>query len=204
MEVYLDGKQIRADVDAFANGLNVAVQAAEASGRLVVGVIADGNAVAHAWLDAPDDVVAAVTKLECESVAARELVASAFTDAAKVLGETRASQLAAAEHLQLGEPEQAFVQLRPVLEGWGAVQQTVQSAAQLLRVDVESMGAEGGVALGALISDLGAKISGLQTAISAQDWSSAADTLAYDLDGACERWGDALTRLSGSMARRAA
>ena len=203
MQAFLDGEPLDAKDASFAAAVSAAAASSEKQHRIIVQVMADGHAVSDECLQDPLRSTVSAQRLEFVSVAPEQLVATTLENAADVLGETRATQLAAAEQLQLGEQEQAFVQLGPVLETWSAVQAAVQNSAAVLKIDVTVLGTRAGVELKPLIAGLSSHLGQLKNAIEAKDWSSAADTLAYDLDSQCEQWTIALKKLSESLGKAA-
>ena len=204
MQAFLDGKPVSAVNSTFAAAVAAVLLVANEQKRLIIEVLADGAPVSDACLNDPNNAKVLAARLEFKSEPQALLVATTLENAADVLSETRAQQLSAAEQLQLGEHKTAFEQLGPVLETWAAVQSAVSDSAAVLHVDVDAMGHSAGIELKPLIMDLSSHLGGLKVAINARDWSSAADTLAYDLDTQCERWGIALRKLSASLTKAGA
>ncbi len=201
MQVFLDGKPLALTVTNFGEAVNEANIIADELHQVIVEARADGTVVSDEFLEDPAYAHLKPQRLEFLSISRRQLVATTFASAAEVLAQTRATQLAAAEQLQLGEQEKAFEVLGPVLATWGSIQRAVQGSVDILNVSIESLGREAEVELKPLISALSIDLGELKHAIEAKDWSSAADTLAYDLDVQCEHWVVALRKLAACLVK---
>ncbi len=199
MQAFLDGNPLNLVATSFGEAVEEANKIADGMHQIIYEALVDGTSVSDEHLEDPALANLKPLRIEFKSVSRRQLVAATFKSAAEVLAETRATQLAAAEQLQLGEQEKAFVVLGPVLETWGSVQKAVQSSADILELDVESLGRDAAVELKPLIASLSVDLGELKHAIETKDWSSAADSLAYDLDTQCEHWVIALRKLAISL-----
>lgn len=202
MQAFLDGKPLNLIATSFGDAVNEANAIADEMHQIIYEARADGTVVSDEHLEDSSLAGLQPQRVEFVSVSRRQLVATTFKSAADVLADARATQLAAAEQLQLGEQEKAFEVLGPVLETWGSIQRAVQSSADILELDVESLGREAAVELKPLIAALTIDLGELKHAIESKDWSSAADSLAYDLDVQCEHWVIALRKLAIALIQK--
>ncbi|MDP1661580.1 MAG: hypothetical protein Q8L55_06650 [Phycisphaerales bacterium] len=199
MRAFLDGRSIDVPDGSVATAIATARAAAGASGRIVVDILVDGERLDDEALDAPSTLPAGDIELKCISADPRQLVAESFTDVANALANARPVQREAAEALQTGKLDAAFESLTGVLEVWDAVHRVTDQGPALLGVPLAALAAgssgerQGVQAELALLSDT---LQQVKDAVATQDWSTLADLLSHELDGAADRWSKLLLALA--------
>lgn len=197
MQVYLDEAPIGEGVTTLAEAIEIGRAAALESGRIIVEVRADGKRVPDASLGDEDALTregfAGEVRLVSEDP--RALVRSAMTDAACALGRLRATQAQAAELIHAGRIESAVEELRAILTCWEQAKLTMEQSAELvgpLPIDEEGMRG--------LAGSLSERLRSVRQCLEAQDWSSLADELEFDLDETADRWRTALLEVAERLA----
>jgi hypothetical protein len=194
MRVFLDDHALSSPGDSIAAAIAAARTEAGRKGRVVVDVLVDGERLDEDALDAPSTRPAGDIELKCLSADPRRLVAESFTGVAAALNDARAAQREAADALQTGKLDAAFEQLQAALEVWDAVHRVTEQGPALLGVTLTSLDPTAGKVERDL-TELTATLQQVKDAVGAQDWSTLADLLSHELDGASQRWSDLLTGL---------
>lgn len=199
MQAWLDGDALVPEHPGLRGALQAARLHAEARGRIVIEVLADGAPVANALLDEPPADDAGVATLHMVSADRRSFVSVTLSDARESLNDIRSGQQEAAGHVQAGRMDLASEPLRRVVTGWSIVRDVVDHAGALLGVDpaavvIEAPG-DSPVLGGVCIQALAAQLTEVRRALSEQDWPSLSDALAYDMPGHADRWAALLDAL---------
>jgi len=202
MQVYLDDKPLRTET-TFAGGVRAAIDAAAASGRVVIEAYLDGAIVADAILESPPEEELG-RELRLTSVDPRSLVAGTLTDAMSALHSAEADQKECAELIQAGNVEEALAPLSSMIQTWQAVREAVEKSAAITRVSLDDMvapqagGASGADRVVNAIASLSTRLEEIKRCLGSQDWSALADVVGYDMGEEAERW----RRLLGDMVER--
>ncbi|MFN0131866.1 MAG: hypothetical protein ACKVW3_04945 [Phycisphaerales bacterium] len=206
MRVYLDDQLVTEAAATFADAVRAAVEAASASGRLIIEAKVDGAMVEAAVLESPP-----ARSLGAEAVFRAidrgELVANALAEASEVLRVVSLDQTNAAELIQTGRVADALPRLSSALAGWQAVKDTVQSCVDAVdlprdRLAIARTDGSGIMTLTDLASSLAERLSELKRALGSDDWSAVADVLAYDMGEQADRWAKLLDQLVVLLSRR--
>jgi hypothetical protein len=130
-------------------------------------------------------------------------VRQTLLDAAEALERVVGDQKASAELIQQGKIQEAMPPLSSSLQTWQVVREVLEKSAALIRLPLEAMefpgGASGSDRILELISSLAVRLEEVKRSLSAEDWTSLADVVAYDLSEQAERWRTALQSLSGAL-----
>lgn len=192
MQVFLDDHEVAVAASSLAEALRAGVAAAQARGRVVVEVKADGVAVGDEQLAQADEPSSA-RELRLISADPRALVRVTLLDAVDALDEAKRRQDAAAELIQTGETQGALEHLREVISLWQLVQGTLDKSAELLglKLDTIAINVDGPDKTGRVaeeVEGLKTSLAGVKRTLSQQDWAGLSDVLAYELNTRVERW----------------
>ena len=200
VKLFLDGQSIASDATTLRAALTDGAAGAKALGRIIVEVHADGALVPDEHLADPPTDSPYAGEINLVTAEPKPLVRYTLNDAAEALSIARERQAHAAAMLRTGEMQQAMDALAETLAVWEMVRRAVHDGCSLLGMPIESALARG-AAEGSppLAEALSGRLAEVKRAIGAEDWSSLADTLAYDLDEEAERWTAALTGLAASI-----
>lgn len=204
MRVFLDNRDMGLSAGSLAEGLKAGVAAAEAGGRVVIEMKADGAEIGDAELARAAEPTT-FNELHLISTDAKSLVRVTLYDAADALDEARARQSAAAEHVQAARTQEALAELQEALTLWQLVRGTVDKSAELLSLRLEQVvvTAPGGpeIRLAAEADALKASLGAVKSALETQDWSALSDALSYDMDERVVTWQRMLRALGDDIAR---
>jgi hypothetical protein len=184
MNVYLDDEPLQVEPPTLARAIEVARNAADARGRVVIEVKGDGRAVAADLLDNPPDTTAGLRELRLISTPPGPFVRETLLEARTVLDDAVQAQEAAADAIQSGSLEQALEPLHKALQCWSLVRDVVDQSQALLGQTASSItfNAPDGPTTGdASIARLSAVLADVRSALERSDWSALSDALAYDL-----------------------
>lgn len=204
MRVYLDNQDMGVTAVSLADGLKAGVAAAEAGGRVVIEMKADGAEIGDAELERAAEPTA-ISELRLVSADARTLVRVTLHDAADALAEAKARQDSASELVQAGETQKALDELQEALGLWQLVRGTLDKSAELLSLRLEQTvvrgpdGAE--LRLAAEADALKVSLGSIKAALETQDWSALSDALSYDMDQRVATWQRMLRALGDDIAR---
>lgn len=192
MQVYLDDNLIDAPSGALAEALAAGVRRAEAEGRIIVEIHADGQPVEEADLSEPPDRDPYAAELRMLSVEPRSFLQATLMDGAEALEDARQGQRRAGELLQQGKAAEAMSAIADAIGIWQMARRIVQDGAALLETDATGLLGRGDDDPDELLTTLAELLDDLKQAMGCEDWSAAADVLAYDLDEQIDRWRAAL------------
>ncbi len=183
MRVYLDGKLI----DESGSTLDRAIEAARthAGARMLVQALADGKPVPATDLDHPPASVPYASELAFASADPISLLSDAFRDAAELLLEVKEQQRVTAELLQSGKVDEAVAGIGEILETWRTVKEAIVLSLRASPADQYHGGGQG--ELPSTIEGLASALGEIKRAMTAQDWASLSDCLAFDMQDHAER-----------------
>lgn len=196
LRVYIDDQEVQPPLPTLRAAIDEARQRAENAGRLVIEVHADGAPISNELLTSPPDDTASVDELRFVTTEPGPFIRVTLLDAADSLRQVKADQDKAAEALQAGNIDHAFVALQGVLNGWAIVREVVEKSGTLAGFDPAEVRLPSGEPGKVLIDGLAGRLGELRDSLSNQDWSGLSDLLAYELDGHCERWAQFLQALA--------
>lgn len=183
MRVYLDGKLI----DDSGSTLDRAIEAARAHAgtRMLVQALADGKPVPAADLDSPPPLSPYASELAFASADPSGLLSDVMHDAADLLEEVKARQRATAELLQAGKVDEAVAGIGEILETWRTVKEAIVLSLRAEGTHRYHGGSQ--EELSPTIEGLASALGEIKRAMSAQDWASLGDCLAYEMQDHAER-----------------
>jgi hypothetical protein len=192
MKVYLDDRPLSVTPGSIAEALVAGRDAAEAGGRLVIEVHADGEPIDPALLDAPPSDDAGISELKLISTLPGPFLRVTLLDAIDLLIETRRAQAHAVESFQTGHIEDGVPALQNALGSWTLIRDVVEKAASLGTFDPSAVvvtGPDGSTRTGATYIDgLAHDFDAVRRALEVQDFTALADVLEGDLDAQAEHW----------------
>lgn len=216
MQVFLDDQKL--DVAAppaptLARALAAARDLAERQGRVIVEATHDGMPIATEHLEeasptsggSTSSSVAFHGEVRFVSAEPRSLVKVTWQDVAEALRRTEADQTKAAELLHMGKLEEAMEYLGASLGVWENVRQAVLNGAALVGLDLETVVIDQhhpdkpSMTVAERVGGLVEHLQNVKRAIQAQDWSSLADTLEYELCEESRLWQRVLTQMAGAI-----
>lgn len=204
MRVYLDNRDMGVAAATLADGLKAGVSAAEAGGRVVIEMRADGAEIGDAELARAEEPTA-YQELRLVSTDARTLVRVTLYDAADALGEAKARQDSASELIQAGDTQKALDHLQEALGLWQLVRGTVDKSAELLSLRLDQTVVKGDdgaeLRLAEEADALKGSLGEIKSALEGQDWSALSDALSYDMDRRAATWQRLLRALGDHIAR---
>lgn len=207
MKVFLDERPLSVQRPTLVAALAAGRSAADDLHRVIVEAKLDGVAISDAELDQPTERDLGQAELRLITADPALLVSTTLHEIADALDGVRATQRAAARAFQRGELNEAFTHLSSSLGVWDAVRQGVEQGPALLnrrltdlRINAAAnQGGTGGASLADHLDQLATRLSGLRTALSAQDWSTLADELEGEFDPAAARWSAILRELAAQL-----
>ncbi|MHA7812144.1 MAG: hypothetical protein ACX94C_01950 [Phycisphaerales bacterium] len=194
MRVYIDNTEIQAST-SIADALDAAREHADNGGRLIIDILADGQAIDDELLENPPSDDAGIAELHLTTTDPVAFLTETFASARESLTLVREDQTTAADHLRTGELEPAVEALNGVLTGWQAVGDVVAQSAELADIDLNSFEFDGQQAKD-VIEKLGDTLLEIRANLTHQDWSSLGDCLEYDLDDLAKQWDALLAALA--------
>jgi hypothetical protein len=190
MQVFLDEQPVRGLPHTLSVNDAVALCArhAEANGRLVVGVRADGAPLSEF------QSVGTVAELRLTTGEPAQLLADALEATVAKVEECRDQQTIAADAIMEGRIEDGTRAMQDVMDGWARLHQALVQTEQFGNGAAPTAMASALAAMDIqmLMSQLAACLRDLKGAVASEDWSAAADVLGVDLLRQCEQWGSRL------------
>jgi hypothetical protein len=208
MRVVLDGTPLTDHASTaaatFAEALGAGATAAQAGGRIIIEVKADGQPVPPEHLSDPASVTATYAELVLRSADPRALVRESLSDASDALGQLAPLHAAVADALATGDTRRAMDQLREVLSTWQAVQDLLEHARALLSLDLTHIRVPDrpDLTFDAKAAQFVATSRTIRDAVQSQDWSALSDAVAYDLDAAAGDWAALIRALAKDVDSR--
>jgi len=208
MKLYLDDVLLPCPIDTLEGALDVARQAAQQTGRVIIEAEWDGEPISDATLETADASPLSKHEVRFRSTDPRALVSTAMHEMADVLQRGLEVQRQTAEALQSGQMELAFGNLTEVLDMWQGVRRSVEDGAALLGLRVETLvfnGEDGTseIVMGHVgrLSDL---LTDIRTGVAGEDWSSLADLMSEggEMDVQARRWVGILKQLGEQFSAR--
>jgi hypothetical protein len=204
MKVMLDNTPLEVTPDSVADALIAGRDAAEAAGRLVIEVHADGSPLPVEMLDEPPTDNAGFTEIKLISTRPGPFIQTTLLDASDLLVEIRKAQAQAVESFQTGHIEDGVPALQHALGSWTLIRDVVEKATTLCRMEPSTVvvpTAEGSTRTGATYIDgLAHDFELVRLALEKQDFTALADVLEGELDTQAEAWMDFLKAMAAHAA----
>ncbi len=203
MKVLLDETPLEITPASVAEALIAGRDAAEAAGRLVIEVHADGSPIDAALLDEPPADTAGILELKMISTPPGPFIRTTLLDAADLLEQIRIAQTEAVKQFQTGHIEDGVPSLQHALGSWTLVRDVVDKAASLGTIEPSAVivpTADGSTRTGATYIDgLARDFDTVRIALEKQDFTALADCLEGDLDTQAAHWIDFVKALADSV-----
>lgn len=207
MKVFLDERPLSVQRPTLAAALAAGRSAADDLHRVIVEAKLDGVAIPDAELEQPTERDLGQAELRFITATPALFVSTTLHEIADALDGVRATQRAAARAFQRGELNEAFSHLSSSLGVWDAVRKGVEQGPALLNRRLADLrvgaaasgGGAAGVPLAEHLDQLATRLSGLRTALAAQDWSTLADELEGEFEPAAARWSAILRELATQL-----
>jgi len=197
MIVYLDGERIEPDRDTLRGAFESAIKQADASGRIVVEIHADGEPIPDEFIADPPESASGFTELRFVSAEPRSMVRTLLLDAADALDTVKSDQQSAAEAIQGGRLDDARKTLERAVGVWSAVITGVHQGSSMVGLDLESVSAGNPpMPYAQHVEQLENELRAVVRMISDEDWSSLSDSLEDELTELTERWRELLHALA--------
>jgi hypothetical protein len=199
MQITLDAETL-STTDSIESALDAARERAEASGRLIVEIHADGAPIADELLDNPPSDSQGISELHFVSVDPKEFMLQTLSDTRESLAGTKAEQTIAAGLVQSGKLTEAIESLGSILEGWHAARDVVDQLSALAQIDLNTLQIDdtsGAECINGLTQTLGE----VRDAVTSEDWSSLGDLLEYDLDQQASAWMSLIDALEHTLTK---
>ncbi|MFG0275845.1 MAG: hypothetical protein ACF8QF_12405 [Phycisphaerales bacterium] len=200
MKIFVDETEAPAGGATLGAALDAARRVADEQGRIIVEVWADGERIPDHDLADPPTFEPYADEIRMVTAAPEALVVTTLLDAADALEEVKAIQAGAARKMQTGDTPEAMGAFGEALAVWEAVRRSVSEGCSLIgRSPGELLGAGGAGTLAEASKALAADLTTLRDYAQAEDWSSAADILEFDLSERADAWQDILRRLAAAV-----
>jgi hypothetical protein len=196
MKIILDDELMTESADTLAQAISLAASRAASQGRVVVDILADGQAVGGAELSDQASMARGCDEVRLTSAEPRTFVRVTLLDAAVALGQARPAQQRAAELVEAGSLAEAYQTLAAALNLWQAARQALDEGAQLVGLDLSVIPLENPDELPAAIAELSRCLEEVRRCVGAQDWAGLSDVLLYDLDRLVDTWQDVLRNVA--------
>ncbi|MCL4220172.1 MAG: hypothetical protein KJZ65_02260 [Phycisphaerales bacterium] len=201
MKVYLDEQMLSEGPQSVAGAIEAGRLAAEARGRMVIEVHADGQPLASELLDNPPEHEAGIVELKMISTPPGPFIRTTLLDAIELLGPIERDQGQAVKLLHAGHIEEAFEPLQRALLSWSILRDLVDKSAQLGLTDPSRVIVQGEAwatarAGGEFIADLALHLGEVKRTLEIQDFTALADVLEGDLAVDARGWGHFLRAMA--------
>jgi hypothetical protein len=158
-----------------------------ASGRVVVDVVMDGEALTETQLSQPEQVTTDGAEVRLYTADPAELAVDTLEQVKARLGEAAQMHERAAELLQQDQPSEGLQKVAEAIEVWLQTQQAVQHSGELLGLDLGQMSIDGR-AMSDVTSDLAQQLRSLKDMLESGDTVALADALAYEWPETVQQW----------------
>ncbi len=202
MIVTLDGRRVGSELSAAESLQQLIYRTQErcAPGRLIVGVVLDGQSCAGESLAARlPQPLANIGQVDLESATPAATVAEAFTYLGEQFEAQAAEQAECADLLSTGRAAEAIARLSGFIAVWQQCGAALEQARRVLGRDL-SKTEWAGRTVGERLGELAARLEELRQALAARDLVMLGDTLRYELSPQCLEWSELLHRLAGDLA----
>ena len=186
MKVTLDEIEIEIETPTLAEGLKLAIAAAESKGRVVIEATLDGCPLTDEQLTDPPGDATPNADLRLMSANPVALVRATLFEAADALEDAARLQTKAADLIERGESEDAMDILSEILSVWQAVSDVAAQGPELLGKPFETP--SGSPSLDDNTKKLATCLKEVKRCLKMQDWASLADLLTFDMIDLGEAW----------------
>lgn len=205
MRAYLDDEPLDLEGQTLAAAVVAGRRAADARGRMIIEVWADGEQTPAAHLEEPPPHEPYAGEVRFVSADPGALVAHALEEAGENVAGVRESQTTAATQLARGETGDAMGNVGSAVRAWESVLRAVQDGCAALGAEPwDLLGPTGDRgSCEQAITQLLEALREVQRSITDQDVASLADVLEYDLNELADTWAELLGAMSRGATQRA-
>lgn len=194
MPIYLDDQPVQLSGVDLASVLDSAGDHLRASGRIVVEVTLDGEALVDEQLESRRHDAVGDGELRLYSANPRDLSRTTLEAVLGRLDAVAQRQREAADLISSDQQNEAMTALTQAIEGWQQSQQVVIQTASLTATDLSTLDIDGAPAQ-AVIEQVITMLQVVRDTIEARDMVGLADTLAYEGPALIEQWQKLVTAL---------
>jgi hypothetical protein len=187
MSVFVDDEPAALSGQTLDALLGAARQHLEGSGRVVVDVTVEGEALSGAQLEQPEQVSTDGKEVRFYTADPRQLAVDTLRQVKDQLSEAQPMHEQAAELLQQDQPSEGLQKVAQLVEVWLQTQQAVQHSATLLGMDLDALEVEG-TPMSQLTDHLAEQLRGLKDMLNNGDTVALADALAYEWPETVQQW----------------
>lgn len=164
--------------------------------RLVVRVLVDGEEPDYQSLAALRATPTRRHTIFVETAEPRQIADEVLGEITAQLDEADRLSTAAAGELSAGNQAKAFEQLSGCFGRWQHAQESFSKIAQLLRIDLDRLSADG-VPMREFLTHFGGQLRSIKDTIEARDFVALADILRFELPESTRRWRSAVEAARG-------
>jgi hypothetical protein len=195
MDIFLDDRPIESTATTLPGAIAAATEAAE--GRLLIEVSADGHSVPQEHFAEPPATDPYAHEVRFISADPLSLVRVTLQEAADDLDKAVSDHEAVARMLQVGETAEALPKLSQILAVWIRIDNALAACRSVPGVSLTDPTLT--KQFDDAAAELTPKLAEIRDAVTSQDYTAAADVLAYDLPGHAESWAELLRRMSDNI-----
>lgn len=199
MKVFLDDTALSVPNATLPAAIDAVRAAAGARGRLVIEVLCDGAPASADVLQSRPAGQADVRELRCRSANLVELIAGMLDDTCAALDQLATEQRAACEKFWIGATAEALESLKPILDRWRLVRETLERCAEALDLSLSSIPATENQNAAALAANLSSNLDSLRSHLSAGKFVELADVVGTDLCTLAAQWRAMLSGLRDAL-----
>ena len=195
MRVLLDGETISSHGQSLAAAMEAGRVAAEASGRVIIEVLLNGEPVQGGDLERPSPEDAGNAEVRMTSSDPLELVRVSLLEAADTLESTRAAHSALAEEIQTGIGATTLEALAGTLSTWQAAQDVLLQGWALLGRDPMTLtppADAGADTVSGMVERLVGELRAIKRGLEDRDMTAVADSVGYELEPMTAQWASLL------------
>lgn len=201
MRLLVDDKAVTLERPTLAAAIAAGAAHAEAMGRIVVEIKADGVTLADRDIESAPDVPGTFQQVSVETASKAELGANVLEAAASALSDLVSAQRFVADQILATKLEPAMNALKEVLDVWQGVRGGTEQVCIMLATDLPTLGAGVGKAeeAGAIVGRTAATLSEVMRSVQAQDWSTLADVMTDELSDLARAWQELLGAIASGL-----
>jgi hypothetical protein len=166
------------------------------SNRLVVNLLIDGKAPDMSGLSSLRRSPLFGHTVYIETAEPREIALNVLAEVEEQLDQNERRRTEAVDLLQQNKPEKSLEKLGGWFHTWHAAQESVSKVSQLLRIDLNTLRANG-QPVAAVLEQFAAKLREIKSALENRDFVALNDVLSYEMTGTENNWRELLAAIRG-------
>ena len=187
MDVFIDNDPFTTTHDRLGPIIDQASRHVAPTGRIIVEVRLDGDALTDDQLGAADANPLTADEVQFITADPYELARQTLLEVQDQLTNARDAQQRAAAKLQADNASDAMDDIRQAMAIWQVAQDSLLKSAQLLGIPLDDLESDGRSA-SQIITLLAGRLAQMGEQLAARDWLGLADTLGYELDETVGQW----------------